>query len=101
MRAVGYPPARHRHPEVELAVALLMPTEMVGNRECRHPAARLERLAEIFLEAIARPVLAVFGDHVFEPGVATVATVAMIAVQADDRSGSFEQVLGLDEGDRG
>src|ERR1700758_5569375 len=101
MRAVGDAPARHRHAEVELAVALLMPTEMVGNRECRHPAARLEHLAEIFRQALARPVLAILGDYVFEPSMTAVAAVAMIAMQAHDRCGRCEQVLGFDKGDRG
>ena len=73
---------------------------MVGNLECRHLAARLELFAKVFREALARPVLALLGDHIFEPGMAAVAAVAPIAVQPHHRRRRIEQIIGLDEGDR-
>ena len=64
-------------------------------------AARPERFAEIFREALACPFFAILGDHVFEAGVTAVAAVAMIAVQPHHRCGGFEKILRLDEGHRG
>jgi len=101
LRAVDDPSARHRNAEIQPSVALLMPAEMIGNREGRHFARRFERFAEIFLEALARPVFAVLGDHVFETGMTAVAAIAMIAMQPHHRSGRFEEILRLDEGHRG
>ena len=98
---VDDPTARHRNAEIEPPVALLVPAEMVGNHKGRHFAARPERFAEIFREALARPFFAVLGDDVFEAGMTTVAAIAMIAVQPHHRCGRFEKILRLDEGDRG
>jgi len=87
--------------EVELSVALLVPAEMVGDRERQHLAARLEVFAEIFREAFAGPVFAVLGDDVFEPCVPAVAAVAVIAVQPHHRCRCLEQIPRFNEGDRG
>ena len=92
--------ARYRDAEIELAVALLMPAEMVGHDESRHLAAWFERFAEVFREPVAGPGLPVLGDHVFEPGMAAIAAVAMIAVQPHHRCRRVEQILRLDKGDR-
>ena len=87
--------------EIEFAVALLMPAEMIGDNESRHLAARFERLAEIFGEPLAGPLLPVLGDHVFEACMPPIATVAMVAVKAHDGRSSLEQILRLDKSDRG
>ena len=87
-------------PRYNLAVALLVPAEMVGHAEGRHLAARRQRLAEILGQTLARPVLAALGDDVFETRMAAVAAVAPIAVQPHDRGGGFEQIVGLDKRDR-
>ena len=92
--------ARYRNTEIELAVALLVPAEMIGDDEGRHLATRFERFAEVFREPLAGPLLAVLGDHVFEACVAAIAAVAVITVQPHDGRRGVEQILGLDKGDR-
>jgi hypothetical protein len=91
--------AGDRQPEIKLAVALLVPAEMVGHRKIGHRPAWFERLSQIFRQALARPLLAALGDDVFEPRVPPVAAVTPIAMQAHHGCRRIEQMAGLDKGD--
>ena len=89
-------------PEVDLAVALLVPApRWSGTLELRHPGRHgFERLAEILRQPLARPLLAALGDEVFETRVAAVGAVGVIAVERHHGGRGGEQILGRDEGDR-
>jgi hypothetical protein len=65
--------------------------EMVGNREGRHLAVGFECFAEIFRQALARPL---FGDHVFEASKAAIAAVAMIGCSRSAAAAASSKFLG-------
>src|SRR5215469_1672862 len=99
--SVDYAATRDRYAEIEFAVPLLVPTEMIGHPKARHRPAWRERLAEIIRKPLARPSFAALGDHVFQPGMAPVAAVPPIAMQPHYRRCRLEQIVRCNKRDRG
>ena len=90
----------HIHAQVEVAVALLVPSEVVVDRLPGERLGRLKPEGEPALHLAAKPVEAAIGDRVLEPGVAAVGPVAVVALHRDDLASDVDDLVGLDEGER-
>src|SRR5438132_14320690 len=86
--------------EVQLAVALLMPAEVVVHRL---PAQRLWPLqaeGQPALDLVTEPVEAAVGDRVLQPGVAAIGAIAIVALDRDHLSRHLDYMLRFYECER-
>ena len=85
--------------EIPATVALFVPAEVVVDGKGGHRADRGERKADTLLQLLTKPLDAAFLQHILQPRMLPIFTIAEITVDGDDAGDRFHDLVGGEEGD--